>query len=255
MSRRDTICVVLSLIGIFYIVFGSFMSGGEVQTGQNAAESSITSQAGSREVTEKADTGKSDAAGKTDNAAKTDNAGKAGNAGKTDSGNKTSTDASAQKSDARNNVDTTPAASANGRSIPPATREKASDKGEDTSNKSDKKKSEESNAADKSSGDKKAVAESFFQKLAAHEDVNILVIGDSIGAGIGASDEANRWDNLLRTYLQRKYEASVNIQNECFGGCTSYGTYVADKTIRTTDFHRFTKRFFETSMREFREVP
>ena len=52
MSRRDTICVVLSLIGIFYIVFGSLMSGGEVQTGQNAAESSITSEAGSREVTE-----------------------------------------------------------------------------------------------------------------------------------------------------------------------------------------------------------
>ena len=235
MSRRDTICVVLSLIGIFYIVFGSLMSGGEVQTGQNAAESSITSEAGSREVTQKADTGKTDAAGKTANAEKTDSAGKADSAAKTDGGNKANTTAPEQQGNAKNNADTTPAASANGRSIPPATREKASDKGESTSNKSEKKTSEESNPEDKSSGDKKAVAESFFQKLAAHEDVNILVIGDSIGAGIGASDEANRWDNLLRTYLQRKYKASVNIQNECFGGCTSYGTYVHLKSLTQTN--------------------
>ena len=214
MSRRDIIFVVLSLIGIVYIVFGSLPSPGEVQTGQNAAESSTVSDADSREVTEGTDTGKS--AGKSDGAGKTDN----------DNGN--NADVSERQGNAKNNADTTSSVSGKGSSIPPATREKASAKGDNTS---DKKKSEESSPADKSSAEKKTVAESFFQKLAAHEDVSILIIGDSIGAGLGASDEANRWDHLLKTYLQRKYDISVDIQNECFGGCTSYGTYVHLKEL------------------------
>ncbi|MDO4804425.1 MAG: SGNH/GDSL hydrolase family protein [Lachnospiraceae bacterium] len=72
---------------------------------------------------------------------------------------------------------------------------------------------------------------SFFQKLAQHQDVRILVIGDSIGLGVGASDVSNRWDALLEAYLGRKYESAVTVQNECFGGCPSYGVYVRLKQL------------------------
>lgn len=72
---------------------------------------------------------------------------------------------------------------------------------------------------------------SFFQKLASHQDVRILVIGDSVGLGIGASDVSNRWDHMLKTYLERKYESNVTVQNECFGGCPSYGVYVRLKKL------------------------
>ena len=213
MSRRDIICVVLSLIGIVYIVFGSLPSPGEVQTGQNAAESSTVSEIDSGDVQEGTDAGKTE------------------DAGKASAEKEANTDTSKQQSNAKNSDDKSPVISGSGSSIPPATRtgDSASDRDKNTS---DKTKSEDrSSSEDESSGKQKLEAGSFFQKLTAHEDVKILVIGDSIGAGLGASDEANRWDHLLQIYLQRKYNISVDIQNECFGGCTSYGTYVHLKEL------------------------
>lgn len=73
---------------------------------------------------------------------------------------------------------------------------------------------------------------SFYQKLACGEDVSILVIGDSIGNGAGASCEEDRWYNKLRNFLADVYYpdddiSHVYLTNLSMGGNTSYSGYVA----------------------------
>lgn len=58
-------------------------------------------------------------------------------------------------------------------------------------------------------------------------DVNVLIVGDSIGAGDGASDNADhRWANLLKTNIESKYGVAVNLTNVSMGGNSSYAGYV-----------------------------
>ena len=160
MSRRNRICLILSIIGIAYIIFGSLTFQEDVRPQQPA--------------------GKAD------------------------------TDIVAADS----------SFSEDGEEVPPAT------DGQEENN------SNGGQAPADSEAEPPAPAGgSFFQKLARQEDVKILVIGDSIGRGIGASDEMNRWDRLLQLYLERKYKSTVTVQNECFGGCTSYGIYVHVKEL------------------------
>lgn len=70
------------------------------------------------------------------------------------------------------------------------------------------------------------INDSFYQKLADGFDVNVLIVGDSIGAGAGASDADYRWANLLRYNLQKTYSVKVNLTNVSMGGNTSYAGYV-----------------------------
>ncbi len=58
---------------------------------------------------------------------------------------------------------------------------------------------------------------SFYQKLAMGFDVNILIVGDSIGA--------QEWPNLLVSDLENKYEISINLTNISMGGNSSYAGY------------------------------
>lgn len=89
---------------------------------------------------------------------------------------------------------------------------------------------------------------SFYQKLSLGMDVNILIIGDSIGAGAGASSNDNMWFHLLEEYLMIAYypddylaEASasdeenessellperIHLTNLSMGGNDSYAGYV-----------------------------
>lgn len=66
----------------------------------------------------------------------------------------------------------------------------------------------------------------FYQKLADGFDVNLLIVGDSIGEGAGASDANHHWVNLLRYNLQKTYGVKVNLTNISMGGNTSYAGYV-----------------------------
>lgn len=70
------------------------------------------------------------------------------------------------------------------------------------------------------------INDSFYQKLADGFDVNILVVGDSIGEGAGASDAAHRWANLLQYNLQKTYGVKASLTNVSMGGNTSYAGYV-----------------------------
>ena len=68
--------------------------------------------------------------------------------------------------------------------------------------------------------------DSFYQKLADGFDVSILIVGDSIGAGTGASAEEYRWANVLASSLQEKYGVKVTTTNVSMGGNASYAGYV-----------------------------
>ena len=88
---------------------------------------------------------------------------------------------------------------------------------------------------------------SFYQKLALGMDVNILIIGDSIGAGAGASSTDNMWFTLLEEYLMIAYYPDdylaevtaeqegtstdllperIHLTNLSMGGNDSYAGYV-----------------------------
>lgn len=68
--------------------------------------------------------------------------------------------------------------------------------------------------------------DSFYQKLQDGFDVNILIVGDSIGAMSGASDGTYAWGNLLVNNLKSAYGINVNIMNVSMGGNSSYAGYV-----------------------------
>lgn len=74
--------------------------------------------------------------------------------------------------------------------------------------------------------EQRRINDSFYQKLADGFDVNVLIVGDSIGAGFGASGADYRWANLLRYNLQKNYSVKVNLTNVSMGGNTSYAGYV-----------------------------
>lgn len=67
---------------------------------------------------------------------------------------------------------------------------------------------------------------SFYQKLAEGIDVNILIVGDSISAGGGASDGAHAWPDLLAAGIREKYGIDTTLTNISMGGNTSYAGYV-----------------------------
>jgi lysophospholipase L1-like esterase len=66
---------------------------------------------------------------------------------------------------------------------------------------------------------------SFYQKLSAGFDVNILIVGDSIGASSGASKDG-RWFDLLQSDLEETYSSNVSLSNISMGGNSSYAGYV-----------------------------
>ncbi|WP_026506424.1 SGNH/GDSL hydrolase family protein [Butyrivibrio sp. MC2013] len=80
--------------------------------------------------------------------------------------------------------------------------------------------------------------ESVYRKLADGMDINLLIVGDSIGAGSGASDDEHKWANILKAGLEEEYGVAVNMTNVSMGGNASYAGYVrtmelaasADKT-------------------------
>lgn len=70
------------------------------------------------------------------------------------------------------------------------------------------------------------LTDSFYQKLADQFDVNILIVGDSIGCGSGASDEEHGWANLLARDIESTYGVNVKLTNVSMRGNSSYAGYV-----------------------------
>lgn len=72
--------------------------------------------------------------------------------------------------------------------------------------------------------------DSAYQKMDDGFRVKMLVVGDSIGYGAGASDEGHYWSNLVSYYVQDHYGSPVTMVNVSLGGNTSYAGYVRTLT-------------------------
>lgn len=56
--------------------------------------------------------------------------------------------------------------------------------------------------------------------------MNVLIVGDSIGAGAGTETDGKQWYTQLQTYLKTVNNGKVSVTNVSMGGNTSYAGYV-----------------------------
>ena len=66
-----------------------------------------------------------------------------------------------------------------------------------------------------------------YRKLRDGEDIKVAVIGDSIGAGCGASDFEHMWATKFNYWLQYTYGIRCDYVNSSLGGNASYAGYVS----------------------------
>ena len=74
--------------------------------------------------------------------------------------------------------------------------------------------------------------DSFYQKLADGFDVNVLIVGDSIGAGAGTETDGQQWFKQLQTYLRTVNKSKVSVTNVSMGGNASYAGYVRTMALK-----------------------
>ena len=67
---------------------------------------------------------------------------------------------------------------------------------------------------------------SCYSKISSGKPVNILVVGDSISEGTGASDEKLSWPNLLKERIESRYKAEVKLSNVSMGGESSLAGFI-----------------------------
>ena len=58
------------------------------------------------------------------------------------------------------------------------------------------------------------------------EEFHVLIVGDSISEGAGASDPSLKWYKYLVPYVKETYGKNLQITNVSMGGNTSYAGYV-----------------------------
>lgn len=71
---------------------------------------------------------------------------------------------------------------------------------------------------------------SVYEKLEAGVPVNVLIVGDSIAQGTGAS-EGKSWAKLLMKQITDEYGSECNMTNVSMGGNTSIAGVVRERTI------------------------
>ena len=62
---------------------------------------------------------------------------------------------------------------------------------------------------------------SCYSKISSGKSLNILVVGDSISEGTGASDEKHAWTYLLKERIESRYKAEIKLCNVSMGGESS----------------------------------
>jgi len=72
---------------------------------------------------------------------------------------------------------------------------------------------------------------SGYQKLADHENINLLVVGDSISEGVGASSKSLAFADRLKVWLQDQYGCRVNLNNQALSGTASTYGYARTKLL------------------------
>lgn len=71
---------------------------------------------------------------------------------------------------------------------------------------------------------------SVYEKLSAGESVNVLIVGDSIAQGAGASD-GKSWAKLLKAGIEEEYGVACNMTNVSMGGNTSIAGIVREMAL------------------------
>lgn len=67
----------------------------------------------------------------------------------------------------------------------------------------------------------------LYRKLRDGEDINLVVIGDSIGAGCGTTDYNKMWATKLVYWIQDTYGIKCEYVNSSLGGNASFAGYVS----------------------------
>ncbi len=71
---------------------------------------------------------------------------------------------------------------------------------------------------------------SVYEKLSAGESVNVIIVGDSIAQGTGASD-GKSWAKLLKAGIEEEYGVTCNMTNVSMGGNTSIAGIVREMAL------------------------
>ena len=74
-----------------------------------------------------------------------------------------------------------------------------------------------------------------YAKISKGQPISILVVGDSIGEGQGASKPERNFPNRLKSLLQKKYNVTASTKNICMGGNTTYASYVRTYQLPNTN--------------------
>lgn len=102
-----------------------------------------------------------------------------------------------------------------------------------TGNKSVENKDVENESVENKS---KSTSKIVYKKLKEGKDFKYLVVGDSIGEGVGASDESARWHPLLNQYLLDKYKSKPEMKlltkggSDVFDGLVELNNYKTNTT-------------------------
>ena len=77
--------------------------------------------------------------------------------------------------------------------------------------------------------------DSFYQKLNDGFDVRILVVGDTIANGYGASSDEATWFNLIKNSIEEKYNINVEMDNVSILDSGAYASYARVKMMEEDD--------------------
>lgn len=72
-------------------------------------------------------------------------------------------------------------------------------------------------------------------KLSKEHTVRLLIVGDSIGEGAGASDPSLKWYKYLIPYMKDSYGVKLDVTNVSMGGNSSYAGYARVMELEDRD--------------------
>ena len=84
--------------------------------------------------------------------------------------------------------------------------------------------------------EEKRESDSFYQKLQDGFDVRILVVGDTIANGYGASSADATWFNLVKKSIEEQYNVGVTMDNVSILDSGAYASYVRVKMEENEDY-------------------
>ena len=84
--------------------------------------------------------------------------------------------------------------------------------------------------------EEKRESDSFYQKLQDGFDVKILVVGDTIANGYGASSADATWFNLVKKSIEEQYNVGVTMDNVSILDSGAYASYARVKMEEDEDY-------------------